>query len=120
MKLYVLIQEVHIFGRLISARVLGSNSDYDREVSVHYPGMVDEEPSAANGWVSTPIPTFDAQDLKEALSVFGYSPNSDETFAMLGRFLVKPEKGVTLSGDANHMPSIGHVKVTTRTVEIEV
>lgn len=119
MKLYVLIQEVHAYDRRISARVLGSSDDYEREVTITYPAQVEEEPCAENNWESRFIPTFDVRQLRDALkNDMGYSGETLEN--MLGRYVLYPHRDVTLSGEAHVMPSIGAVVVSTRTIEIEV
>lgn len=119
MKLYVLIQEVHVYDRLISARVLGSPEDYDCEVTITYPAQIEEEPSAQNNWESKLIPTFDIHQLRDVLqNSMGYRGETLEN--AMGRYLLYPHRDVTLSGEAHHMPDLGAVTISTRTIEIEV
>lgn len=119
MKLYVLIQEVFAYDRRISARVLGSPEDYDCEVSVTYPAQIEEPPCAENNWESKFIPTFDVHQLRDVLqNSMGYRGETLEN--AIGRYVLYPHRDVTLSGEAHHMPDLGAIKVTTRTIEIEV
>jgi len=99
--------------------VLGAPDDYDREVSITYPALVEDAPCPENGWISTPRPTFDIRQLRDVLqNSMGYRGETLEN--AMGRYVLYPHRDVTLSGEAHHMPDLGAVKVSTRTIEIEV
>lgn len=119
MKLYVLLQEVFAFDRRISATVLGKDDNYDREVTISYPAVIEEPPCAENNWESKFISTFDVhqltQVLRDSMSYRGAALEQS-----IGRYVLYPHRDVTLSGEAHHMPDIGAVTVRTRTIEIDI